>query len=47
MKYDDNSGDFTVIVFGQKELSDLNYTIAISNNFITDYYFKKSRNEDL
>ncbi len=47
VKYEDNPGDSTVIVFGQRELSDLSGTIAVSNDIITDYYFKKTEGKDL
>lgn len=47
IKYEDNQNDYTVIVFGQEELSDLHNTVALCDEIITDYYFKIINHENL
>ncbi|WP_143070180.1 hypothetical protein [Halanaerobium salsuginis] len=39
VKYDDNSGDDTVIHFNIDSLNEIQKTIDMSNDFITSYYY--------
>lgn len=41
VKYDDNSGDSTIIRFDRNELINTKHTIDVSIDFISDFYFNK------
>jgi len=47
VKYDDNSGDHTVIRFDSLELNNMLNTMKISNDFIVDYYFCRDSDDVL
>lgn len=47
VKYDDNSGDSTVIVFNPESLNGIKYAIDKSNDFIYSYYYEGDNSLDL